>query len=432
MSAAEVEAPSRAEVRLDRRLAWCGLAVSGAALVVLAVLLVPWDWLPGATLRPPTADEVFTAAQLRRADAYVWPVRLLSWSSLALSLAAALVLGLTPWGSRAARRLARGRRWWVVTLAGTLVFCLAVRLVTLPFALLVRQRNLEAGLTTQGLPAWAWDRTLSFALTFLVSAVLALLVVGVARRQPRRWFVTVGTTMVLLTFVVSFVYPVVVEPLFNKFTSLPEGALRSSILRLADREGVPVDDVLVADASRRTTTLNAYVSGFGGTRRVVLYDNLLRDLPPDQIRSVVAHELGHARHHDVLLGTALGSLGALAGTCLLALVLDAPLVRRRAGVSGAADPAVAALVLAAVAWGSFLSSPAQNTVSRAIEARADRAALQATDDPGSFDQLQRQLALHSLADPSPPGLTQFWFGSHPTVLQRIGIAEAVTGEPYRP
>ncbi len=219
--------------------------------------------------------------------------------------------------------------------------------------------------------------------------------------------------------------------MFNKFTPLPDGALRSSILRLADREDVPVDDVLVADASRRTTTLNAYVSGFWGTRRVVLYDNLLDDLPPDQIRSVVAHELGHARHHDVLLGTGLGSLGALAGVCLLALVLDAPAVRRRAGVTGAGDPAVAALVLAAVAVGSFLSSPAQNTVSRAIEARADRAALEATDDPVSFDGLQRQLALHSLADPSPPAITQFWFGSHPTVLQRIGIAEAVTGKPYR-
>ena len=82
-----------------------------------------------------------------------------------------------------------------------------------------------------------------------------------------------------------------VEPLFNWFTPLADGPLRTQILELADEEGVEVDDVLVADASRRTTTLNAYVSGFGSTRRVVVYDNLVDDLPEDQALSVVAHEL---------------------------------------------------------------------------------------------------------------------------------------------
>jgi STE24 endopeptidase len=414
---------------LDRRLAWTLLALGVVLLLVLAWWWVPWSWVPGKTLRTPAPGAVFTPAQIARSDAFTWPVRYLSWSSLAVSLLVAAVLGLTPLGARAARSLG-GRRWWTVALAGTFAFCVVVRLVTLPFALLVRRRSLDAGLTNQGIAGWARDALMSFGLTFLVSAVLVLLVVGVARRSPRRWFVPVGGLLVLLTFAVSYVYPVVVEPLFNRFTPLPDGALRTSILRLADREGVPVDDVLVADASRRTTTLNAYVSGFGDTRRVVLYDTLTADLPPAQIRSVVAHELGHARHDDVLLGTSLGAVGAMAGTCLLALVLDARVVRRRAGVTGAGDPAVAALVLAAVAWGSFLASPAQNTVSRAIEARADRAALVATDDPVSFDRLQRQLALHSLADPAPPSLSQFWFGSHPTVLQRIAIAEAVTGEPY--
>ena len=89
----------------------------------------------------------------------------------------------------------------------------------------------------------------------------------------------------------SFVYPVLVEPLFSSFTPLPDGPLRTGVLELAEVEGVHVDDVLEADASRRTTTLNAYVSGFGSTRRVVLYDNLVRDVPEDQVLSVVAHEL---------------------------------------------------------------------------------------------------------------------------------------------
>jgi STE24 endopeptidase len=179
----------------------------------------------------------------------------------------------------------------------------------------------------------------------------------------------------------------------------------------------------VADASRRTTTLNAYVSGIGGTRRIVVYDNLLADLPPKQVRSVVAHELGHARNHDVVLGTALGAVGAFLGVCLLALLLDSERLRRRAGVASAGDPAVAGLVLALVAAGSLLVAPVQNAVSRAIEARADRDALLFTHDPRSFDAMQRQLALHALADPTPPELVHLWFGTHPTVLQRLGMAE---------
>ena len=418
--------------RTDRRLAWLVVAASTTVLAVLAAWLVPFDWVPGGRLGPPDAGEVFTPQELARADAYVRPVRYLSWTSLAVSLAVAGVLGLTPWGARLARRWTAGRRWWVVSLVGTLAFCLTVRLVTLPFALAIRSRNLEAGLTNQGLLPWLWDRVLGLGLTFLVSALLVLLVVGSARRHPRRWFLAVGAGGVLLTFVASFAYPLLVEPLFNRFTPLQDGPLRTSILRLADEEGVDVDEVLVADASRRTTTLNAYVSGFWGTRRVVLYDTLVDDLPPDQVRSVVAHELGHARHQDVVLGTGLASLGVLAGTGLLALLLDTRSVTRRAGVSGPADPAVAALVLASLAWATFLVSPAENTVSRAIEARADRAALTATNDPASFVELQRSLALRSLADATPPRWSQLWFGSHPTVLQRVGIAAAMSEERGTP
>ena len=131
----------------------------------------------------------------------------------------------------------------------------------------------------------------------------------------------------------SFLYPVVVEPLFNTFTPMSAGPFKQSVFRLAEQEGVQIDDVLVADASRRTTTLNAYVSGFGSTRRVVVYDNLLDDLTPGQARVVIAHELAHARNDDVVLGTALGSLGAVGAVALLALVLDSPWVRRRAAVA---------------------------------------------------------------------------------------------------
>jgi STE24 endopeptidase len=124
----------------------------------------------------------------------------------------------------------------------------------------------------------------------------------------------------------------------------------------------------------------------------------------------------------VLLGTALGACGAALGVGLLALIVSLPGVRRRAGVTGIADPRAVALLLALTAAGSFLASPIENTISRAIEARADLSALDATRDPDAFVELQKRLATSSLQQPAPPAWNQFWFGTHPTAVQRIGMA----------
>ncbi len=419
--------PTGAEIRLDRGTAWLVLLAVLAVLVALGWALVPWDWVPGRALHPAAPRDVLTQSEIDRAESYSGFVRPLSQVSYAVTAAVALGLGLTPWGARLVRRLpprAAGR-WWLRVVLGCLAVLLLQRLVTLPLALAVRDRNLSEGLTTQALGPWLLDRLLSLLVAWVVTALVLLVVVGAARRWPRRWFVAAGTGAALLTFAVSLLYPLVVEPLFNRFTPMADGPLRSSILRLADETGVEVEEVLVADASRRTTTLNAYVSGFGGTRRIVVYDTLLAELDPDEVRSVVAHELGHARHQDVLLGTGLGALGVLAGVTALALLVDAPRVRRRAGVGGRADAAVVPLVLGLAALGTFAASPVRNVVSRAVEARADRVSLEVTGDRAAFDGLQRELTRRSLQDPTPPAYSYFWFASHPTVVQRVGIAAAL-------
>jgi STE24 endopeptidase len=297
---------------------------------------------------------------------------------------------------------------------------LTVRVVTLPFAVLLRRRMLEYGLTHQSWAGFASDLLRSQAVGIVTLALGLTLLVGCARRWRRAWPAVAGGLLAVFVLLASFVYPVVVEPLFNSFEPLPDGSLRTQILRLADREGVRVDDVLVADASRRTTTLNAYVSGFGSTRRVVVYDNLVESLPEDEALSVVAHELAHARHNDVVTGSLLGAAGAVLGVGLLALLLGTGRLGRRS----MAEPAVVPLVLALLAIGSLLASPVQNTISRQIETRADVDALRAAPNPEAFAAMQRQLALRSLADPTPPAWSQFWFGSHPTTLTRIAIARS--------
>ncbi len=405
------------------RLCLAIVGVSSLALVVLGAVLVPWAWVPGGHPVHVEASSVFSPEQIERAQTYASMQRHLGWASLAVSTLLALALGLTRGGAWLARQLPGP--WWVRALLVTLVLLVLSQLLTLPFDLRIRHNQLRFGLTEQSLGGWLRDAGVSLLVSWVFVGVMVLVVLGTARRSPTRWPLWTAVAGVVLTVLGSFVYPVLVEPLFNSFTSLPDGSLRTQVLRLARSEGVPVDDVLVADASRRTTTLNAYVSGFGGTRRVVLYDNLVKDEPQRVVLSVVGHELGHAKNHDVVIGTALGAAGVALGSGLLGILLTRRRLLERAGAPGPGSPEVVALLLALAAVGSLLASPVQNTVSRAIEARADRAALEATHDYPAFDQVQKQLAVRSLSDPTPPAWSQFWFGSHPTALQRIGIADAL-------
>jgi STE24 endopeptidase len=275
------------------------------------------------------------------------------------------------------------------------------------------------------------DRAVGLLESWVIVTLVVIVLMGLARLAPRRWPFWAGAAVVALTFVGSFLYPLLVEPAFNTFTPAPNGPFRQEVLRLAHREGVHIDDVLIADASRRTTTLNAYVSGLGDSRRVVVYDNLMHGVPRREVLSVVAHELGHARQHDVLLGTTLSALGGVVGIGLLALLLDDDRLQRRTRTRGPSDVRAVPTMLALFALASALVLPAQNAVSRSIEARADRDALVATRDPAAFRGIQKRLALSSLAEPAPPTLLHLWFGTHPTVLQRIGLAD-VYAQAHRP
>ncbi len=404
----------------------------GVSLVLLAVLgtvFVPWSWVPGGHLEGVRGSEVFSPAQLARGESYSSAQRHLGWAGLGVSTVLALLLGLTRLGARLARVVRRP--WWLRVLLATLLVLLAGRLVTAPFDLAIRANALDSGLTRQSLGGWLSDQGISLLVGWVFAGGTVLLVIGAARLSPRRWPLWTALAGAVLTVLGSWVYPVVVEPLFNHFTSLPDGELRTRILALARTEHVAVSDVLVADASRRTTTLNAYVSGFGSTKRVVLYDNLVNDVPQRETLAVVAHELGHAKNHDVLLGTVLGAAGVVGGSGLLGLVLSRRRLLARAGVENPGQPEVVALVLALATVGSLLASPVQNTISRAIEARADRASLEATGDYAGFESLQVQLATRSLSDADPPRWSQFWFGSHPTAVQRIGLARALQQQADR-
>ena len=403
----------------ERRTSLWVMCGGGLAFLALAFLLVPWDPVPGGTPPPVDPASVFTPAQIARAEEFSRWARVWSWGSLAVSLAVACLLGFSSHGRRLVGRLPGP--WWVKVVVAVAALVLIGRLVTLPFALLQHRHYADYGLSTQSTSQFLLDVAKSEAIGVVVTGLLMLALVGSARRWRRAWPMVAGGVLGLFVVAGSFVYPVLVEPAFNSFEPLEGGPLRSQILELSAQQDLDVDEVLVADASRRTTTLNAYVSGFGGTRRVVVYDNLVNDLPREQALSVVAHELAHAGNDDVVLGTGLGVAGVVFGVGMLGLVVG----RASPGV-GMRDPRVVPLVAALVAVGTLLASPVESGISRQIETRADVEALEVTQDPDAFAEMQRQLALRSLSDPTPPDWSHFWFGSHPTTLQRIGLAEAST------
>jgi STE24 endopeptidase len=398
-----------------RRCALVVTLVAAIAFALVAAAWVPWHPVPGGAPGAVRPDSVFTVEQIARGEDYAAGVRQWSLLSLVIGLVVSSVLGFSRWGGRLMARLPG--RWWVKVVLGVLVVSLLGRLATLPCSVMLQRHRLANGLSTQSWAGYARDVATNEAVAVVTTSLALLILLGVARRWSRAWPAIAAGLVAALVVLGSFVYPLVVEPLFNDFTPLSDVDLRSEIFAVADQEGVRIDDVLVADASRRTTTLNAYVSGFGGTRRVVVYDNLVEALPRDEALSVIAHELAHAAHGDVVIGTALGALGGAAGVGLLGLLVTTGRRRRSMG-----NPRLVPLVLALSVWATVAASPLENAISRQIEARADVDALRATRDPDAFIEMQRTLALRSLSDPTPPGWMQWWWGSHPTTLERVAIA----------
>jgi STE24 endopeptidase len=246
----------------------------------------------------------------------------------------------------------------------------------------------------------------------------ALLVVGL-RRFGRRWWIPGAAVVVAYAIALTYAAPVVLEPVFNDFKALPEGRLRAEVLDLAERAGVEVGEVYEVDASRRTTSANAYVAGLGSTKRVVLYDTLLRDFDEAEVRNVVAHELGHVHHRDVPVGLLYVALVAPVGLWAVARVSER--LVRGPSADAAAVPAVAlalALVVPAV-------TTVSNQMSRAVERRADAFALELTREPDALIALQRRLSVTNVSDPAPPAWRTWLLATHPPALQRIGQAEAV-------
>jgi STE24 endopeptidase len=382
--------------------------------------------------RPPAGDplEAFTEDEVQACVAYAKPRQRWGLAAYAGDLVLLAALALTGPGRAVVGGAAGLAGDWApgrVVLAILSVLTLRAA-VGLPFSVRAYRQDARAGLATQGLDGflrdWAKGRAVGLVLTVLP---LGALVLG-ARWRPPGWPLVAAAAAVLLVLALAVAGPVLIEPLFNRFRPLGPGRLRARLLALAAAMAVPVGDVLVADASRRTTRVNAYVSGLGRTRRVVVYDTLLAaadagsDGGADEVALVVAHELAHVRHRDVLWGTvgaaALAALSVLAAVALFEL---GP-VRRALGIAGLGDPLAAPGLLLLAALGGLAVSPVASAISRWAEARADWASLEVTRDPATAVAVERRLALENRADLRPNRLLLALFASHPSTMARIAQA----------
>jgi STE24 endopeptidase len=367
------------------------------------------------------ASDSFAAEEIERARRYHRPLYRALFADWGLQVALLALFAFGPPGDWL--WAATGGPWGARTLELTALVLGVSTLVRLPLSAWrgwVRERRW--GFSTQSFGAWLVDVLKGFVLGALLTGIALVGLVGSARAWPGWWPLVAALGAAGLTLVLSLLAPLLFERLFNRFSPLDDVALARDLRELSERAGVPVRTMLVSDASRRTRKHNAYVSGLGPTRRLVIFDTLLEDAPVGELRGVVAHELGHRRFRHVAWGTLLAMAGAVAAVLIIWGLLSWPWLLSAASVSGPGDPRVVPLVLL-VLWLLELGAlPFETWLSRRWERAADRFALDLTADGTALEQMHRRLALANLADLDPPPLLYALLFTHPTPPERIAAA----------
>jgi STE24 endopeptidase len=449
---ADTPAPERSTPGL--RAAVAGLVLAFAALFVLNTFLPS----PQSQAK---AERYFSRADIERGLQFSTERKLLTWLGVGLQLTLLTALVCTTWARRLTDRLDRltRRRWLLTLVLVAAVYLVLSELLAMP----LRLANLELlrrwNMTERSVGAWLGDEAKSFVLN---AAQLGVVLVGMYSLMhffPRLWWLLAAAGATALGVLYAFLMPELIQPLFNRFTPLEDPYLRQRVKVLAARADVPVDEVLVMDASTRGRHTNAYFAGFGSTRRVVLYDTLLtshsgvnaesvtgvaglmtgtpgggpwlassqlvaaRSQGDDEIETVLAHEVGHWRHDHIAKGIALASLAGLVGLFLLSRALRWAVGRKPFLLTGQADPAGVPLVLLLFFLASWVSLPVQNGVSRYFERQADAASLELARKPEAFIEAEKHLARDNLGNVAPTPFNTWMFATHPPTVERIEAAE---------
>ncbi len=276
-------------------------------------------------------------------------------------------------------------------------------------------------LSNQTFPAWCRDFVKKSALSFIFSVILIGILFALIWNFPKHWWIFAWAGFAAVSYGVGKIFPVWIVPLFYKYGPVESESLKKRIIDLAARYGLPIENVYTLNLSKTTKKANAAFMGIGRTKRVVLSDTLIHHFSEDEIETVVAHELGHFKHHDIWRQLALGLATSLLAFWLAFRWME-PLAQkfRFEGVGDVASLPLLFLIFYGV---SLVLMPLQNGFSRWLERAADRFALQAGPDRNIFISCMEKLGQVNLADPNPHPVYEWFFYDHPAIHKRIQMAQ---------
>jgi Zn-dependent protease with chaperone function len=352
-----------------------------------------------------------------RSGNVLWVINLV-WSIalLVLILATGLSATLRDWSRRI------GRRWFFTVIVYWVLFNLITTVADLPRAYyeeFVRQH--AYGLSNQTLSKWWTDSVKSFAVSCIVGALVLWVPYLLLRKSPRRWWLYTGLAMIPFIVVGNLVAPIWIAPLFNKFEPMRDKTLEAHILSMANRAGIEGSRVFEVNKSVDTKTLNAYVAGMFGTKRIVLWDTIIKRMTDRELLFVMGHEMGHYVLGHIWYGVAFSSLLIIASLYAAYRTAGAVLARwgPRFGFTALADIASLPLLLLLVSVFSLIVTPLSLAYTRRVEHEADRFGLEMTQTSHSAGTAFVKLQEDALANPRPGLLFKLWREGHPPLGERI-------------
>jgi STE24 endopeptidase len=363
-------------------------------------------------------------AQRARSDAYFeggyW---LQLWDFLSTVIVMWLLLRFR-WSARM-RKLAESltRFHPLQTVLYWIQFIIVVSLLTFPLAVYEGYfREHKYGLLNQSFGPWMGELMISLAVSVVLGAILVVPLFGLVRRLGKNWWVWGATLTIVFAAFVSLIAPVYIAPLFNKYTTVQDPQIRDPILSMARANGIPATNVYEFDASRQSNRVSANVSGFAGTLRVSLNDNLLKRCTLPEIQTTMGHEMGHYVLNHAYKGLVMAGVLIVIGFAFLNWALNSSLARwgEKWEVRGVTDVAVLPLVAILFALYFFLLTPVTNTISRTMEFEADMYGLNAAQQPDAEANVDMMLGEYRKLDPGP--VEEFIFYDHPSGRTRITAA----------
>lgn len=394
------------------------LAVAGAAVNLVRPLAPPLP--PGLPPQASFDPELLATIATYRAPR-LWLVPLVTVLVVVVPVAVACWPRARAWVDRTA-----GVRAHAPVRAGVVAALVAVVtwVVTLPALVwLGVVHEGRWGFRTASAGAWLRDQLLVAGGRWLVVGLTVAVLFAARARWPDSWHHRLTVLATAAAGLLVLAHPVLLQPLLLTTEPLPEGPARLAVEEVLAGSSAADLPVVVADASRRTTRVNALITGLGPTEQVVLYDTLL-ELPAPQVAAVLAHELAHQEHADLARGTLLTATAALAALTLLHRVLRSRLVRQTVHPRTPADPRLVLVVVAFAAVLELVGTPLGNAVSRRAEAAADHRAFELGAEPAEIVRAVRTFVVRDLAAPHPGRLVHLVYGTHPVPEDRLRAAAA--------